>query len=316
MVWLTATLAVGALLLWFSTSFILFVMYQFCVKIIGLPPHLFELPAILLKMFHIPSIFLILPNVLLAGVYFAYRPPESKSFKHWKGWEYFRTTFFPIRMIDYETPKTNDIIRIYAVAPHGVYPVSVIFQFILNASFDYVTVVVTSLLFWIPIVREFACLAGCMPANSSDIVALLDKGRSVLIVPEGMRATLYYNDPDGVMRVLRGIPGENEARKGFVRCAVGSALHTQIQIIPVYASGERELYTVYNGFGPLRWLQRIMLSTYRYGWPVFAFGWWGSPFPKPKRLTLHFGDPIHVGKREVDDIFDEYCNKMQKLIAK
>lgn len=313
MVFLTITLAIGALLLWVSTSFVLSIMYIFCVNVIKLPPHLFELPAILMEMFYIPSIFLILPNVLLAGVYFAYRPQESKSFKHWKTWDYFRTTFFPIRVVGYETPI--ETIRIYAIAPHNVFPVSVIFQFILNAPFDYVTVVVTSLLFWIPIVREFTCLAGCVPANSADIVSLLDRGKSVLITPEGTRSVLHHNEPDGVMRVLRGIPGESEPRKGFIRCAVGSARHAQIQIIPVYASGERELYTVYNGFKPLRWLQQRMLSTYRYGWPVFAFGWWGTPWPKAKPITIYFGKPIAVGKREVDDIFKEYCNAMETLIA-
>jgi 1-acyl-sn-glycerol-3-phosphate acyltransferase len=313
--WFTVTLALGVFLLWIFTSFALYLVHAICIGV-GIPPHFFDLPVQLLERFYVPSGFItlvtFLPNALLVAVYLTYRPKESVAFKHWSGWNYFRNTFFPIKMMNYASH--TDYIAIYAVAPHSIFPVSVIFQFILNAAFDHVTVVVTSLLFWMPIVRELACLAGCEPANTVDIVNLLDKGRSVLVTPEGMRAAIHYNEPDGVMRVLRGIPGECGARKGFIRCALGSANHAHIRIIPVYAAGERDLYTVFT----FKWLQRKMQATYRYGWPVIAFGWWGSPWPKPLPLTLYFGDPIALVcndvVRDVDDVHKEYCNSMDNLI--
>lgn len=319
--WFTATLALGVFLLWICTSILLSASYVMCTRVIGLTPYLFELPFVVMRRLHVPDGFIalvsFLPNAALVIVYFAFRPQENLAFKHWDGWNYFRTTFFPISMVNYKKPASN-VIVIYAVAPHGVFPVATIFQIILNPLFDYVTVAVTSLLFWIPIVREFASLAGCIPANSVDIVAHLDKGHSVLVTPEGMRAILHYNEPDGVSRVLKGISGESEPRKGFIRCAVGSCNHARIQIVPIYSHGERDLYTVFNGFGPLRWLQRRLLSTYRYPWPVLAFGWWGAFWPRPLPLAMHFGEPISLmcgdALRDVDDIHKEFCNKMEVLM--
>jgi len=302
--WFTITAALGAFLLWAVTSIVLYFT----------PP----VPVSLLQRMHIPTGFIalimFLPHALLAGVYFMYRPRESVAFKHWSGWAYFRNTFFPIKMIN-NKPYEREYIILYAVVPHGIFPVSVMFGIILNPAFGHVTVAVTSLLFWIPIARELTCLAGCAPANTADIIGLLDRGRSVLVTPEGMRAALHYNEPDGVMRVLRGIPGESAPRKGFIRCATGSTNHARIRIVPVYCEGELELYTVWNVFP---WLQRTLLLTYRYPWPVLAFGWWGTPWPKPRPLTLHFGEPISLmcgdAMRDVDDVHKEYCSAVDALL--
>lgn len=243
-------------------------------------------------------------------------PAQNDRFKHWPGWDYFRSVFFPIIPI-LACDDSDKKVRLYVSAPHGVYPVGVIFGIILNPAYAHVRVAVTSLLFWIPIVREFASMAGCVEANSKDIVHLLENNVSVLVTPEGLRSILHYNEPGGVMAVLRGIPGECDARRGYARCAVGAKNHNDVVIVPVYTKGERELYGVISWW-PLQWLQRKMLDRFRYPFPVLAFGWWCLPFwPKPSPLVMRFGTPISLvcgdSTRDVDDIHKEVCNQLETL---
>lgn len=267
--WVTLTLGLGVTLLWIGTSIMLNFLYAMCTRVLGISPYLFELPFIIMRQLYVPegliALTSLLPNFVLAGLYFMYRLQENKTFKHWSGWNYFRTTFFPITTVPSKTvpSKMDEFITVYAVVPHGVFPVGVIFQFILNEAFDHVTVVVTSLMFWIPIVREFACMAGVKPANHLDIVTLLDEGKSILVCPEGLRSIIHYNEPDGIMKVLKGIHGKSKARNGFIQCAMASENHKRIQIVPVYVDGEHSMYNVYNGLSIIQWIQEKMQTNYR-----------------------------------------------------
>jgi hypothetical protein len=202
----------------------------------------------------------------------------------------------------------------YVAAPHGVYPIGVIFNFILNPAYSHVKVMTSSLLFNVPIVREFSYLAGASPATTINIIDHLDQERDVLITPEGLRAILHYNEENGVMKVICGDGSGNHPRKGFIRCATNSVNRARIRIVPTWIEGEKTVYTVWNGGFFFQWLRQKMLASYKYPFPVFAFGWWGSFWPKPRPLTFYYGTPISLESRSVDDIFLEYCDSMKGLI--
>jgi hypothetical protein len=74
------------------------------------------------------------------------------------------------------------------------------------------------------------------------------------------------------------------------------------------------MYTVYR---PLVWLQRLVLRTYRYPWPIVDFGNALGFWPRTdEQITVYFGKPIAVGTREVDDVFAEFVESIEYLRAK
>jgi 1-acyl-sn-glycerol-3-phosphate acyltransferase len=292
-----------------------------------------DFPHLVLRLAGIPSGFIqllaLVPNAALVGLYFMVQLPRSARFCHWDGWRYMRERHFSLRVFEAGDLQQRDQKTwipphsrsrdgkesqvLYAVCPHGVYGEVVMFYMVLNKLYDGVTVVATSLLFWIPIVREFACLGGAVPATSAAISSLLNHGRSIVMLPEGIRGVLHRGNSVGL---LRGIEGECEPRKGFIRLALTSARHREMSIVPVYCRGADALYSVCNVWP---WFQRLMLSRYLYPWPVVALGWYGSFWPKARPVDVCFGAPIALVDgstgvaREVDDVHREFCAAMERL---
>lgn len=337
--WLTIVICIDIFLAWLITSGICFLVFRILIYS-GIPPSAFEIPFMIMEYTKIPSGFVLLvrytPNLILIGVYFMYQPSKSMRFKCWWVWEYCRREWFKVNGEEIgkakiteeeeEKEKKRKIAgekdrkilgeeiggspplsspRIYALSPHGSYGEAAIIGFTLNPKFKHVTTISTSLLFWIPIVREFAYLAGAIPANSHNIAHELSLGHSIVLVPEGLRGIFYPSH-----QVLRGIPGESDARIGFIRCAMA---YKECVIVPVYCHGIDKLYTNYNIFP---WLQKKLLKTYYYPWPMLNFGWWGSFWPKPGELRYEFGNEIHLVNRDIMDVHKEYCDAIEKMSLK
>lgn len=326
--WYTIVIVLDIFLAWFITNSLI-ALFQYLFP--SLP---YALPVLVLQQFHIPAGFVTLvtyfPNAMLVGLYFMYRPSRSAAFCHWQGWNYMRKTHFSYRVYscgpggpagpaliertNYESwpdwPHLHNQV-VYAVAPHAIYAESVTFFFTLNKLFERVTTIATSLMFWIPIVREVISLAGVVAATTANIAHELDSGHSIVMLPEGIRAVLHINESNGVMRVLRGqTQGENEPRKGFIRCVMACA--KDVLIVPVYNAGAEKTYTTYNIFP---WLQRRMLRNYMYPWPTFSFGYFYSFCPKKTQINVCLGQPIHCKGKTVDQVHEEFCVAMEHLIA-
>lgn len=324
--WLTIVICIDIFLAWLITSGICFLIFQLLIYS-GIPPNMFDIPFVIMEYAKIPSGFVLLarytPNLILVGMYFMYQPPKSMSFKCWWVWEYCRRHWFKVTGLEEEREDRKilgkeigcepplSFPKIFAISPHGSYGESSIIGFTLNPKFKHVTTISTSLLFWIPIVREFAYLAGAIPANSHNISHELGLGHSIALVPEGLRGIFYPSH-----QVLRGIPGESDARIGFIRCAM---TYKECVIVPVYCHGIDKLYTNYNIFP---WLQKKLLKTYYYPWPMLNFGWWGTFWPKRGELRYEFGNEIHLinpktGElRDIMDVHKEYCDAIEKMSIK
>ena len=330
--WYTLIILLDVFLAWFLTSQIISFAEWTCGYVITR-----ELVVSILKSYYVPSGFATLlsyaPNAGLIGIYYLFSLPASPWFCSLSIWEYMRTNH--LKMKTYQMFPDGNSIKdrvlkevteykhytdeqiIYAVAPHGKFSENIAFGFTLNYKvFGQVTTVVTSLLFWVPLIREFASLAGCVPATSANISHLLDEGKSIVISPEGLRQVLHTG-PLGTMMILRGIPGECDPRKGFIRLAVASKNKHRIKIVPVYTRGSDQLLYTTLDIPVLRWLQKKLLKVYYYPLPVICFGFYGSFWPKRvnTEISCCFGEPICVDTDgSVDDIHNTFCESMEKLI--
>jgi len=263
-----------------------------------------------------------IPNILTIPLYYLIQLPESPRFRNSDAWHSMRVNWFSLRsftLTDKNTWKQHDGMpsqaaneqTMYVVAPHSIFAEHLIFCMVLNPLFERVTVLCTSLLFALPICREFASLAGAQSATSANISRLLDEGRSVLITPEGMRGAMHTNESLGWLRVLKGIRGESEPRKGFVRLALGTTKRKTLKVVPVYFGGTQHLYRTIL---PWPWFQRILLRRLWYPWPICALGWYGSFWPSPTPLRCWFGAPIAIADdATVDSIYDSVIKSFEQL---
>jgi len=315
--WYTTVIALDVFLVWWITNGLLSVF----ASLMGWTEMIAAAPAFL-DSYGVPAGFVsmlgYLPHGFLFGFYMMYSLPESVGFRTWGGWKYMREEYFQTKVLyPFEEDRKEsqepdrDYQALYAVCPHGVYACGAVFYFLLNSLYLNVVTASTSLLFWIPIVREFTCLSGAIPANTAGIVAALDEGKSLVMLPEGLRGLLHLHQTDGTDRVLRGNTAEgSRPRKGFIRCALTSKRHASVRIVPVYIHGHDALYSVHMtcpGF------QSRLLAKYLYPWPVLAWGAWWLPFwPRSTPLTVVMGPAIAV-EGEVDDIHEEYCKAIEEL---
>lgn len=309
--WYTIHIALCVWWGWYLTELLLYVAFP---RVSLLVAHTLET---LLLVFGMPLRFAITvgdvaPRLLLVALYYLLVNPTE--------WEWFR--FHPLWKrvrehhlhVTFEGAPINDEQQqlLYAVSPHSMFAEHVTFGMVLNPVFRKVTVICTSLLFWIPVVRECVMWVGARPATSSAISHLLDQGRSIVLLPEGLRGALSPG-----LSVLRGIEGECEPRKGFLRCALTCKTRKTLKVVPVYAHGASSLYDIRGR----TWFQKTMLSRFYYPWPLMALGWYNTFWPKSGNVVFRMGTPITLydaqkdEMRDIDCVHEEFCSAMEGLAA-
>jgi Diacylglycerol acyltransferase len=274
----------------------------------------------LLLSYNIPASFvaliLLLPHFSLAGLYFFFSPPsESEWFRSLSAWEWMRKIYFSITVEYPKQPerKERDESKrgqtIYAIAPHGVYGAGTIMYFVLNPLYLRCVAAGTRLLSWIPIAREVCALSGYVNAHRYLMVEQLNKKRSMVLIPEGMRGLLHIHEKEGSLEVIER---KERPRKGFIAAAMESKHAKDISIVPVYIEGQRETYRVYFVW---KWFQQRMLERFGYPWPIVAFGHWGSFWPRPVKLTVKMGKEIRLKEfQHIDQVFEAYVNELKSLL--
>lgn len=328
--WYTALIVLDVFLLWWATDAVLHFLWPVVFGYFAWL-HAVELAAVSVTA-HLPSGFVALlqwtPNVLVLVPYYMFRLPASSAFRTWDGWRWVRSEWFSMRIfVPHKDNGWREVIApaptlplawqpphahrqvLYAVAPHSVYAESVTFTMVLNELFLGVTAFSTSLLFWLPVARELASLAGALPATSHNISQTLNAGRSVIITPEGLRGALDLpSTASQPMQLLR-------SRKGFVRLALTCDCWRTLCIVPVYHAGADRLYDVWI---PWPWLQGKLLASFYYPWPILHLGWWGTFWPKRRPLRCYYGAPIPLATstavvRAVDEVLADVCAAMEAM---
>lgn len=191
----------------------------------------------------------------------------------------------------YDNPKALDDTRqcIFGAFPHGV----VSFHHVLMASdcagflkkFPHLGChqrrdLVASVCFKIPIWRELLLWLGCVDAGKSTAVQVLRNGWSLYILPGGELEQMLTKEGEHHVYL--------KERKGFVKLA----LEYGVDLVPVYAFGETDLYSTYSLLFKLRWW---ICKKFRVAIPL-AHGVGPTLIPHSRPLKCVVGSPIRVEK--------------------
>jgi 2-acylglycerol O-acyltransferase 2 len=163
-----------------------------------------------------------------------------------------------------------------------------------------------TVLFRIPLIREFALWTSCIDASRAVADRALTAGRSILVMPGGEAEqirTVYAREKVYLQR-----------RKGFIKIA----LRHGVPVVPVYVFGVSDYYhTSSFCYGLRLWLVKNMGICI-----PLAFGLYGSMMcPLAVETTIVFGKPLHftvkeVGApsdKEVADAHQQFCDALREL---
>ena len=226
--------------------------------------------------------YLFIGYTFFLAFYLTWKPGHSTRFRSLACWDYFLNTYFAFtakgpgaHLVNKETVNPQKQ-YMFAAHPHGLFASYSSF-FVLNAHLTHIRCVSTSLQMYIPLIKELVCLGGAIPANKTDIINTLECGDSVMITPGGLREVLTRQET-------------YTQHHGFLKIAKT----TNVQVVPVYVKGVKELYSVYLCWP---WLQSLVLSSCLYPLIVFSSGHPWVPFwpKKPaKGIELWFGRPRYI----------------------
>ena len=188
-----------------------------------------------------------------------------------------------------EAEKKPNAQFMFAVFPHGTQAdFRILMDGMLLDVFPNIAekcrVLAATVLFRIPIVREFALWTGCVDARRSVAESLLDSGRSVIVLPGGMAEQIRTTRGKEIVYMQK--------RKGFLKLSMRKG----VPVVPVYVFGASDYYNTSHAlFGPRLWLMKnlgacITLDT---GYML------SLTCPFPVKTTIVFGKPMYFNMKEV-----------------
>lgn len=239
--------------------------------------------------------------------YVAYTLVSKDEFKDSKRWPAF-TSGFPLIVlmrkylqVEIVSPLPDELVSMekkpnaqfmFSVFPHGV---NSEYRICMDGMLDQVLpnvggkvrVLVATVLFRIPYVREVALWTGCVDARRKVAEGVIARGRSILVVPGGEAEQIRTTRGREIVYLKN--------RKGFIKLAMQKG----VPVVPVYVFGASDMYlTSHAFFGPRHWL----MKTFGICIPL-AIGKFGSPFcPLPVKNTIVFGKPLVFERKDKDDI--------------
>jgi 1-acyl-sn-glycerol-3-phosphate acyltransferase len=214
-------------------------------------------------------------HALLIGVYCVVRLPESSWFRSLALWRLYKRLYFNMKYVGVMDKKKGEQVM-YCMCPHGVVAETAIMSMVLDNRFVNAVPAGASNLFYIPIVKDFAHLAGLIPVTEVAILGAFRAKRDVILIPSGIRETMHR--PRRI----------DTNRAGFARVAV----RANVSVIPVYVEGADAMYTVVCPSWLHSFRKWMMKSRLRYAFPVLSFGAFLGFWPRAVPLTIHFGEPI------------------------
>lgn len=232
----------------------------------------------------------IAPIVVL--LYYTIKLPRAQWFGRLWIWKWFRDFYFPLTYEGHIQPPPSGHVYVYAMAPHGLFAWASIFGVLLNSDlFGHVECSTSSVIFAFPIIRSLAQMLGAFPASSKEFKERIERGQSVLINPEGVKAHIHMNRRrEGMLEILK-------ARKGFCSMLASCSNARSVYIVPVFTPGEWDTYWTWF---PWPRFQEWMISRFRYSGPFVMLGWLGTCLPKRVPLHMTFGEPIPVCQEDCD----------------
>jgi 1-acyl-sn-glycerol-3-phosphate acyltransferase len=241
--------------------------------------------------------FIVLCHGICIVLYLQWKPRESRAFREWWGFNWLRTHYFRFVLKDPHKTLERREQMVVAIHPHGVYPACLDFWFACQGG-DMLRfkAVATSVLFKVPILKEFAGLAGAIPANRADMLTALSCRDSLVLAPGGIRE--LFQDPPIVKRL------------GFIKICMAA----KVPVVPVWSQGENDLYRVWI---PWPWLQKWLLSNFWYPFGVCSWGLWWLPFwpARPiKPMEIRVGTMLHpTDYKTAEEMYTAFYEQLEAL---
>lgn len=158
--------------------------------------------------------------------------------------------------------------QIYAVHPHGFFPLSVTLEFALNAK-SRCKIATTGIYYKIPVFRNVMAWGGCVEARRDIMEKVLDDGKDLVVLPGGVREMAMY-ETGGRSELYLG-------HEGFLKMAWKKG----IQVVPCISKGETDLYLAWK---PFPRLLALCINYLGLPFPIMVV-----PFVFPQKLTLEIG---------------------------
>mmetsp|Transcript_30617 Transcript_30617/g.46694 ORF Transcript_30617/g.46694 Transcript_30617/m.46694 type:complete len:394 (-) Transcript_30617:357-1538(-) len=219
--------------------------------------------------------------------------------------------YFSLELIpwapDAELPTSRQYV--FGIHPHGVFCWSLWMFAEKGSPFDQrfpglcgerLNGLIASVLFYIPVVRDFFLQFPYIDASRKCASKALAQGQSLYIIPGGEEENVLTHYGKDIVVLKK--------RKGFIRLALSYGA----DLVPVFGAGTTDTFVTYPElFGIRKWLQkrfRISMELYR--------GRWFTPLPftnTPQRVLI--GKPIPTptpkvkGAKPDDALVDEYHAK-------
>lgn len=226
----------------------------------------------------------------------AYRPSyadgsERTGARSWRWFRRLRVWRLLHWWVDFRpSPEVSEFIapHLFAVHPHGFIPIGVMLQFMLPGRQGNMIrplarplldplVATTSILFWIPIAREFCLWIGCVVADREAMVATLET-RSLVVMPGGV-GEMVAHDHDRLAMKFEHF--------GFLEVAI----QANVDVVPMFSQGENRAWIVLPGSRAFRRLAARFI-----GWP---FPTLPVPFLFPVEMRMRASSVSpRIGTRE------------------
>lgn len=199
---------------------------------------------------------------------------------------------------------------IFGYHPHGILPLAAMWATnspswkMFQTARDTVTLI-ASHLFCIPVTREFLAAAGAREVSKKSFDYALEQGKSVVLVPGGMKEMQHSISSSDEIVVCK-------SHKGFVRMAI---VHG-VDLVPMFSFGETKLLDC-----AFPELQKFCWRNLGIPFPLFV-GRWGLPVPRPHQITILVGPAIPVKKNpepteeEIDAVWSQYFDALQNMFEK
>ena len=189
----------------------------------------------------------------------------------------------------------------FGMHPHGPHAVASIVGIAANLDFKNVRIVASTVLFWIPIVKEFMGWGNCLKATRSEMHRALHHGSSIALFPAGNRETVGLFPEEQKGNDLYIFP-----RSSFIEIAKANS----VPIVPVWIDGE---YYTYKTYWPFLRFSQYCYKKIRYPFPLISLGWYGSPIPKPVPMTFYVGNAINTTTHTIEELQDIFYTKLIEL---
>ncbi len=207
--------------------------------------------------------------------------------------------YFSYRMI-IEAPVSayEGHTSIYTFGPHGVFGIAPTIQTMINGMVvgEYFHLLGANAIFKVPFYNTLLQMLGFQSVDRNNMTTLLNKGRSVGIIPGGIAEMFVTSENEETLVV--------QDRKGFI--SVG--LETGAQIVPCYCFGNTRAFRAYNS--PfLQSISRMLRMSV-----ILFWGRWGTPAAKRVPMMTVIGKPIILPK--VDKPSAELINEYHELFLR